>query len=225
MRLSAHDLITRIARRSPGGSGRSTPLASINERDQTPSASAIAVVFGAESRLQQFLFRGDAGKQWHQREDDEQPNAGAEGEHPAQRHDEQAKIARVADRAVNAGCDEHVAWLNCNPTSETTTENEDRRHAQAAARRKEEHSEPAELVAVQRPETDAVGIGGKVPAEQGNNRVGSKPPAIAVIPAFVAHDMAYSEERCGRERERHERESNELRAGEKGTDPAGAEGD
>ena len=54
-----------------------------------------------------------------------------------------------------------------------------RRHAQAAARRKEEHSEPAELVAVQRPETDAVGIGGKVPAEQGNNRVGSKPPAIA----------------------------------------------
>ena len=111
-----------------------------------------------------------------------------------------------------------MSGLDRDQTAESMAEHEDRPYAQNATRGEEHHAEPAERIAVEYPEADAVGVSGKIAVEQAEHREGRENPAVAAILALTAPDAALGEERRGREREGDERERHELRAGEEGVE-------
>ena len=77
------------------------------DRGKPPRARAIGVVFGAEVSPEQSLLGLDAGK--HDKEHssrDEDADAGAKRQSPAERVDQKAEIARMPNDAVNPAGDE-----------------------------------------------------------------------------------------------------------------------
>src|SRR5271157_2266620 len=96
-----------------------TMLRSVDMRNKPPGARAIGFVFGAEGLAEQPLLRRDAGEhdRHHQRGDDD-ADAGAKRQSPAEDADQKTEIGRMADSAVYAVGDQPMVRLDRDQAAE-----------------------------------------------------------------------------------------------------------
>src|SRR5262249_8655844 len=89
---------------------------------------------------------------------------------PPERIDEQAEIARVANKAVNAGGDQGVLRLDRHQAAEPIAEHVDRLNPQCPADGEEDDSKPANGIAVDDPDLVAIGPSGQPGVRQSDHR-------------------------------------------------------
>jgi len=92
---------------------------SINSRKEPGCAADIRVVFFAKLHVEQALFRANAGKERrYEKSKKHDAYARAKSESPAQRGQQQAEIAGVANDSIDAGCHECMAGLDRHEAAE-----------------------------------------------------------------------------------------------------------
>src|SRR5579883_222309 len=197
---------------------------SIDVWDQTPSARDIGVVFGAELSAQQSLFGIHAPDQNRNIECREyETDAGAEDERPAESGDDEAEIARIADRAVNSGRDQTMLRLDGDQAAETIAQHENRPEPHDTSCENEKNAEPAYRLAVDGPDVPSIRIGGHVGAQKRNDRERNKDPAIGTILPLARAQVPFAEQRDDAQENAKDEEHDEGGMGKERLESAPAE--
>src|SRR4029077_21233895 len=153
----------KAPRRGKCAPPRATLTRSVDVRNETPGTRPIGVVFGAEALAQQSLLRLDASEHNNQHQHgDKKPPAGSERQPPAERQDEETKIARVANESVKPAGHQSVSGLNRNQAAEPSPEHKHRREAKNATAFIKKKTEPASCFATESEEIDPVCIGREI---------------------------------------------------------------
>src|SRR5215831_10582215 len=87
----------------------------------------------------------------------------------------------MADDAIDSLGNQRVARLDRDEPAEAIAQNKDRHYPQHAAGGKDHNAEPPHGIAIDRPESDPVGVGGNVASQQSDNPEGNQDPAIASV--------------------------------------------
>ena len=191
--------------------------------DEAPGTAAIGVVGCAELRVQQRFLGADAGQQRRDKKRGQQhAHAGSEGERPAERIHEQAQIARMADDAVYAVRNQRMPRLDRDQPAEPAAQDKDGPNPQGSAGGKKKDAEPADALAVNRPEPDPVRVGGQIGAQKADNAERRQHPAVGAVLALAGAEISRGEESRCQQREEYNRDCHQRRMGKEGREAARA---
>src|SRR5262245_22007982 len=116
-----------------------------------------------------------------------------------------------------------MAGLDGDQPAEPTTEHEHRPEPQRPTREEQGDAQPADRVAVDRPELVAVGIRRQVAVQQPDHAEGDEHPAVAAVLALAGAHTGVGEDRSASQREGHDRERDQWWVSEERREPAPAE--
>src|SRR5262245_40963121 len=143
----------------------------VDSGDQSRCMASISVIFGTKMAGEQPLLGTDA-PQHHDGggQGQQQADAGAKGEPPSERGEQQPEIARMADHAVDPVGDETMLGLDRHQAAETVAEHENGPEPQRSAQSEKGDADPAYGLAIDGPEVDPGGVGWQKGLEEADDR-------------------------------------------------------
>src|SRR5262245_36745098 len=145
------------------------------------------------------------------------------GEYPPQSADQQPKIARVADKTIDAGHHKRVPRLDGDEPAEPVAEHKDRQEPQRASGRKKKHADPADTIAVECPERNPVRVSRQISSKQSDYRKGRNDPAIGTILANPGTQISARKDRSACQGKECYRKGGERLMKKEGSKPAFAD--
>jgi hypothetical protein len=155
-------------------------------REAARGTPTVGVIFTAEVRAQQRLFRAYAcEKRRDEKRGEQHADSRPKGQGPTQRVDDQPQVAGMTDDTIDTRRDQYMPGLDGDQPAEPTTQHKYWIDSQHTTNGEQNDAQPSNSVPVEGPEILPVCVRRQIRDQQPDEREGRDDPAVGTILALA----------------------------------------